>query len=299
MALGSTTKHAAPAAQRGRGVVTAPGRAGAQATGHMAALDGVRGLAIALVLCVHFIGDDVPQSLLERGVTRLACYGVWGVDLFFVLSGFLITGILYDARGGPGYFRNFYLRRTLRIFPLHYAVLAFLFVLLPALPLPYPAGLAEAAEHQRWLWPYAGNLYLSWQGAWSALPFVGHFWSLAVEEHFYLVWPVVVLFCSRRALLAVCVGCGVFALSLRVALALAGVSDVALVAFTPCRLDALCAGAFLAVTLRAVGLERMAQVPARRWRRWRRWSPWPRSGTPGWAPCRGWCCRCGGRWWPC
>lgn len=226
----------------------------------MAALDGVRGLAIALVLCVHFIGDDVPQSLLERGVTRLACYGVWGVDLFFVLSGFLITGILYDARGGPDYFRNFYVRRTLRIFPLHYAVLAFLFVLLPALPLPYPAGLAEAASHQRWLWPYAGNLYLSWQGAWSALPFVGHFWSLAVEEHFYLVWPVVVLFCSRRALLAVCVGCGVFALSLRVALSLAGVSDVALVAFTPCRLDALCAGAFLAVTLRSVGLERMARV---------------------------------------
>ena len=88
---------------------------------------------------------------------KLANYGIWGVDLFFVLSGFLITGILYDAKKAPHYFRDFYVRRTLRIFPLYYGVAGVLFVVLPALPMPYPAGLAEAANHQAWLWLYAAT----------------------------------------------------------------------------------------------------------------------------------------------
>lgn len=226
---------------------------------HLVALDGVRGLAIVLVLFVHFVGDNTPRGVIERSMVRLANYGAWGVDLFFVLSGFLITGILWDSKTKPHYFRNFYVRRTLRIFPLHYAALALLFVVVPRLPIAYPAGLAEAHQHQEWLWAYAGNLYLSLRGTWTALPFVGHFWSLAVEEHFYLVWPVVVLLCSRRRLLAVCVGCSLFALGLRSVLALSGVSDVALVALTPCRLDALCIGAFLAVSSRTVGIETLGR----------------------------------------
>jgi peptidoglycan/LPS O-acetylase OafA/YrhL len=224
---------------------------------HLPALDGLRGLAILLVLFVHFVGDEVPRTSAQYAAVKVANYGVWGVDLFFVLSGFLITGILYDAKSTAHYFRDFYVRRSLRIFPLYYGVLALLFLVYPATTLPYPAALALSGEHQTWLWTYGTNLYLSLTGGWS-LPFVSHFWSLAVEEHFYLVWPLVVLLATRRALLRICVGASLFALSLRVFLAHGGATDVVLTAFTPCRLDALCLGGFLAIALRTVGIERLA-----------------------------------------
>jgi peptidoglycan/LPS O-acetylase OafA/YrhL len=230
----------------------------------MDALDGVRGLAILLVLLVHFVGDDAAHGMIERGVTKLASYGAWGVDLFFVLSGFLITGILCDSKTKPDYFRSFYVRRILRISPLYYGVLVLLFVVLPVLPIAYPDGLEAARQNQMWLWLYASNIYISLHASWHALPYVSHFWSLAVEEHFYLVWPWVVLVCSRRTLLAICVACAAFSLALRSVLSFEGASDVALIALTPCRLDALCTGAFLAVTARAIGIERLGRH-AMRW----------------------------------
>lgn len=226
--------------------------------GHVAALDGLRGLAIVMVLFVHFIGDATPITFAERAAVKLANYGVWGVDLFFVLSGFLITGILDDAKGGPRYFRNFYVRRTLRIFPLYYGTLALLFIVLPVLPLAYPHGLAESSRHQGWLWAYGTNFYCAIHRDW-ALPYVSHFWSLAVEEHFYLVWPLVVLAFSRRALVRICVVGSVLALGLRCVLSSAGAGDVAITTLTPCRLDALLIGGFLALEVRSVGLARVAQ----------------------------------------
>jgi peptidoglycan/LPS O-acetylase OafA/YrhL len=228
---------------------------------HIAVLDGLRGLAILMVMFVHFVGDETPRTAVERAIVKLANYGVWGVDLFFVLSGFLITGILYDAKTSPHYFRNFYVRRTLRIFPLYYGFLAVLFVVLPALPVPYPSGLADAARHQAWLWTYTTNVYLAGAGSW-ALPYVSHFWSLAVEEHFYLLWPIVVLSCGRSALLKVCVAGVAVSLVLRCALSFAGASAIALVVLTPCRLDALCVGAFAALAVRTVGLGRVAHAAA-------------------------------------
>jgi len=224
-----------------------------------AALDGLRGIAILMVLCVHFIGDATPHTATERALVKLANYGVWGVDLFFVLSGFLITGILHDAKRSPRYFRDFYVRRTLRIFPLYYGVLVVLFGVLPALRIGYPAGLVESARHQGWLWTYATNLYLARATSW-ALPYVSHFWSLAVEEHFYFLWPIVVLASTRAALLRICVAVAVFALGLRCVLSHAGAGDVAVVVLTPCRLDALCVGAFLAIAVRSVGIERVARA---------------------------------------
>ncbi len=226
---------------------------------HMDALDGVRGLAIVLVLFVHFVGDDKPRGLVEHFVTRLSSYGAWGVDLFFVLSGFLITGILYDSKNKARYFRTFYVRRTLRIFPLYYGVLALLFLVTPLVSAAYHPGLAESERHQAWLWSYATNLYLSLAGSWRALPYVSHFWSLAVEEHFYLVWPLIVLCASRKMLLRICVAGAAFALALRCALAFHGASPVTLVAFTPCRIDALLTGAFLAVAARSIELGELAK----------------------------------------
>src|SRR5580704_2772726 len=88
-------------------------------SGHISQLDGLRGLAILLVLIYHFAGD-IPFNVI---LIAPVYYGWSGVDLFFVLSGFLITRILLRTRADPGYFRSFYIRRALRIFPLYYTVL--------------------------------------------------------------------------------------------------------------------------------------------------------------------------------
>jgi peptidoglycan/LPS O-acetylase OafA/YrhL len=103
--------------------------------------------------------------------------GSRGVDLFFVLSGFLITGILFDAKGKEHYFRNFYMRRALRIFPLYYAALA---VTLLVLPRVYPSLAAEfqpAVDAQAWLWLYGANVVQSVKGQWCLGP-LNHFWRL-------------------------------------------------------------------------------------------------------------------------
>src|SRR5690242_3161095 len=141
-------------------------------------------------MAIHFLGDATPRSALQRLLVKASSYGVLGVDLFFVLSGFLITGLLLDAKGKPHYFRNFYARRTVRIFPLYYLVLFLLLVVLPAV-IAVPPALAHARREQAWLWTYTSNFYIASKASW-ALGYVSHFWSLAIEEHFYLLWPLVV-----------------------------------------------------------------------------------------------------------
>jgi len=221
-----------------------PGRAHSETprgTGaHMLVLDGVRGVAILMVLCVH---SSATRRLTRRwrGDGKARQLRHLGRGLVLRAVRLLDHRPLYDSKKAPRYFRDFYVRRTLRIFPLYYAVLALLFVVLPAVPVPYPAALAESAHHQAWLWLYASNVYLAIHRAW-ALPYVGHFWSLAVEEQFYLIWPIVVLSFGRRSLLGICIVVTVLALALRSVLSFAGAGDVALVVLTPCRFDALCVG---------------------------------------------------------
>jgi peptidoglycan/LPS O-acetylase OafA/YrhL len=222
----------------------------AQSSRHIPELDGVRGLAIALVVALHFVYPIAPHNLIERVASRMAGYGLWGVDLFFVLSGFLITGILYDAKGSENYFKNFYMRRTLRIFPLYYGVLL---VLLVAIPSSVAASLDPALLETRrlggWLWPYLSNVYIAKTGAFS-IPYVSHFWSLAVEEHFYLFWPFLIGFLSRVNAMRACLFLTALALCLRVSLVLAGATALAPQVLTPCRLDTLCIGAFFALAVR-------------------------------------------------
>jgi peptidoglycan/LPS O-acetylase OafA/YrhL len=235
-------------------------------SGHIPGLDGVRGLAIAMVMAIHFVGDAKSYTAAQRLVTKAAGFGLLGVDLFFVLSGFLITGLLLDTKSrsssdsppyassysssySSSYFGNFYARRTLRIFPLYYAVLAVLFVVLPRLVTLTP-NLEQAREHQAWLWTYTANFYIAAKSSWSSLTYVSHFWSLAIEEHFYLLWPLVVFRSGQRTLERICVAVILGGLALRIALALAGTSELSISVLTPCRIDTLCVGALLAVRVR-------------------------------------------------
>ena len=190
--------------------------------GHIPALDGIRGLAILLVLLGHFTsyGGFRPEIGVDRAYHLVAMLGGVGVDLFFVLSGFLITGILVDARGGAFFFRNFYMRRVLRIFPLYYGSLLVFFVVLPLLD-PGDPRLQQVLGEQAWYWSYLTNIRMAFDG-WPAYHHIGHFWSLAVEEQFYMVWPLVIFLFRRRSLLFICAACVAASLAFRVAFWWAG-----------------------------------------------------------------------------
>ncbi len=230
--------------------------------GHLPALDGVRGMAILMVLLLHFVGNIIPTNAIERAIVGVTNYGSYGVELFFILSGFLITGILYDSRNKPSYFRNFYMRRVLRIFPLYYGVLALVFVVAPLIPLLRGSTLDYLLDRQAWAWLYGVNIYIALQGDWS-FSYLEHLWSLCIEEHFYLVWPLVVFLLAGRPqlLIKVSLAMALGAMLARVAGSLMGLSWWTTYVLTPFRLDALALGAFLAVMARQPeGLKQLARV---------------------------------------
>jgi peptidoglycan/LPS O-acetylase OafA/YrhL len=202
-----------------------------------------------MVMVLHFVGLRTPYTLGQRVVVKAAGYGVLGVDLFFVLSGFLITGLLLDSKGEPRAYRNFYARRILRIFPLYYGVLVVCFLLLP-LVIRLPPWFEGVRDHQVWLWTFTSNVFIALHGSWAALSYLSHFWSLAIEEHYYLLWPWIVWSVRPRTLERICVGVLVGALALRIALALGGMSELSISVLTPCRIDTLCVGGLLAVLAR-------------------------------------------------
>jgi peptidoglycan/LPS O-acetylase OafA/YrhL len=228
----------------------------------MPTLDGLRGLAVLAVLVFHFVGNTVPTNSVERIVVGMTNYGSFGVELFFVLSGFLITGILYDSHDKPHYFRNFYMRRVLRIFPLYYSVLVLVFFVAPLIPLLQGPTLDYLTDRQAWAWLYAVNIYIARDGDWT-FSYLDHFWSLAVEEHFYLFWPLVVFLLARRprTLIAVSLAISLSALLARLIGSLAGLSWWTTYVLTPFRLDGLALGAFLALIARQPrGLEGLVQA---------------------------------------
>jgi peptidoglycan/LPS O-acetylase OafA/YrhL len=216
---------------------------------HIPALDGLRGLAILAVMIFHYRMVLIGSGWIAKALDCLAASGGMGVNLFFVLSGFLITGILWDSKEEPGYLRNFFARRFLRIFPLYYGTLFVGLILVPSCFHVSDPKYLSTVHHQLWLWTYTSNFYECWTG--RAMPLFGHFWSLAVEEHFYLIWPFVVLASTRGTLMRVCVGCFVAAFLFRWALLpVGGNPTLAVSRLTPCQIDALATGAFLAMAAR-------------------------------------------------
>jgi peptidoglycan/LPS O-acetylase OafA/YrhL len=196
-------------------------------------LDGLRALAITGVLVHHFV----------PGAFSVAPFGAAGVKLFFVLSGFLITGILLQYRqeiergqATPWrMLRTFYFRRFLRIFPIYYFVLCLTFIL----------DLAPARQTFWWHATYLTNFYIAITGLWPG--FLSPFWTLAVEEQFYLVWPWVVLFTPRRYLLLIVGSMILSAILLRTCAALAGLPPDRVGVLPVACLDTLGFGALLAL----------------------------------------------------
>jgi peptidoglycan/LPS O-acetylase OafA/YrhL len=212
-------------------------------------LDGIRGLAILLVLWHHTVifSGFRPAGPIDQQVWQTAFSSWLGVDLFFVLSGYLITGILHDAKSSPRYFLNFYGRRVLRILPLYYTVLLLAFVVLPRLGWqPAPDG---TMTNPAWYWLHAINVKIALDG-WPTPIYLGHFWSLAIEEQFYLIWPLIVFALDRRPLILMTVLMLAAAYWLRRTLPLHA-PDLAVYVLMPTRMDALAAGALVALLLRS------------------------------------------------
>lgn len=219
-----------------------PGGHDQGARAHIPALDGLRGVAILLVIPHN--ADMFSNSAPWLWPIALLAHAGWiGVQLFFVLSGFLITRNLLDSRGDAHYLRSFYARRVLRIFPLYFLTLFVGLVLLPQL-IPYSPGALASHQHQLWLWTFTIN----WMQPFGAdVSGFSHFWSLAVEEQFYLVWPFVVLFAAGRRLLWICGALVLVALVSRAVMLSMGAKPEMIYMFTFCRMDALAMGAAMAV----------------------------------------------------
>jgi len=203
----------------------------------VAALDGLRGIAILIVMLHHFEFLLPGGSWMADTVKGIFYTGWSGVDLFFVLSGFLITGILIDTRDAQNYFSSFYARRILRIFPLYYAVLTLLVIV---------------ALHptQIYYYLYLSNWLILIKDGWQP-NVAGHFWSLAVEEQFYLIWPLCIWLVPKRFRLRFTLAGCVFALLLRIGLVATYGPSQAIARNTFARMDTLLAGASCAVIVRS------------------------------------------------
>ncbi len=248
------------------------------------ALEGIRGCAVLLVLMFHFLTRVDPNRGLKAILFKIGWAGWTGVDLFFVLSGYLITSILVQSKGTPHYFRDFYSRRVRRIFPLYYGVLVIVLLIVPLFDHLRTASVDRVLRDQWYFWLYLTNFIPRPAHAdWLSL---GHFWSLAIEEQFYLVWPAVIFWCDRRLAIRIAVSALVLSIGLRTGLQWVAIHTPSMTearhwafAWTPCRLDSLAIGALIALfsgeRVSRSNLERVARgaaivlFPMMAWMTWR------------------------------
>lgn len=211
-------------------------------SGRLAYLDGVRGVAVLLVLlhhCLLLSRQTLPDRIAYDWIRQAWC----GVDLFFVLSGFLITGILIKAKNNSDYYFNFYWRRAVRILPVYYFVLFFALFVWPALPFG-GHSFSNLGYNQLWFWLFLSNFYYSFQSA--PFSFLHVSWSLCIEEQFYIFWPFIVKKLSISQLQQLLVVILVMSPIVRAACWLFGMRPEALNLLTIFHLDGLACGAFIA-----------------------------------------------------
>lgn len=220
--------------------------------GRLPALDGLRGFAIVLVI-VHNAGSihGARDSIALKLWAVVSNAGWVGVQLFFALSGYLITTILLNSKDAPGYFRNFYARRALRIMPLYYVFLAFIFFVAPHFSL-FDSLAVTTPPGKVWYWTYMSN----WVAPFASMPpALVHLWSLAVEEQFYLLWPLVVAALIEVRLFLLCLAIVAGSVAVRLGLHVVlpdGAESAAAYTFTIARWDAIALGAAVAIALRNV-----------------------------------------------
>ncbi len=201
------------------------------------ALDGLRGIAILGILIQHnFSFLPIPK------------FGWTGVDLFFVLSGFLITDILLRTKDQKNFLPNFFIRRILRIFPLYYGLLIVFFVVTPLIN-QFKDQYTYYSTNQNMLWmPLQNWLYITKPKPHNDTVF-NHFWSLSVEEQFYLLWPIIIFACKKIQRLIIITyfilfGCIAFRLSTWLYF---GNANINFLLQYMTRVDGLCIGSLIAI----------------------------------------------------
>jgi peptidoglycan/LPS O-acetylase OafA/YrhL len=232
-----------------------------QAPRHVPALDGIRGAAAAAVFIYHYGGGARSSNFAVHFVGETIHLGWAGVSLFFVLSGFLITGILLDSMQRPKWWKTFYIRRTLRIFPLYYTALL-------------GALLVHLLVRRSWssiapIWPYFFYLQdipaLVRFEVLSPLFSLGHFWSLAVEEQFYLVWPFLLSLANRRGRVRqLCLSIYLLSLIFRICVFGLHLNPAWAIYFLGGRAGEMAAGGFLAALLHGSELGKGRVLPGAR-----------------------------------
>jgi peptidoglycan/LPS O-acetylase OafA/YrhL len=218
---------------------------------HFPLLDGFRGVAMIVVLLQHLAYSYDGENPVIWFMIACNRMGWIGVDIFFVLSGFLITRRLLCARGCRNYYKSFYARRFLRVFPLYYAVLFVTLVVYPRLPYAVDPhqGWSPTAEFKHGgiaYWLYFSNIIDGIHGHWQHYK-LAITWSLSIEEQFYLLWPLVVAKCGKRGIIAWCAGLFAVSAVCRLGVRLSGMPPLAGYVLTFCRVDGLGVGAFLAL----------------------------------------------------
>lgn len=204
---------------------------------HFKELDGIRGIAAIMVMFFHFFQSLESKNQFLIILKKLSVFGQTGVSLFFVLSGFLITRILLNTKQSSSYFFNFYVRRSLRIFPLYFLFLIIFYFIIPL----FEKTPIVPFRSQIYFWVYLQNVAMTfnWRNSGPV-----HFWSLAVEEHFYLFWPFLIYFLDKNKIKILIILLIILALLTRFILIK---NNYPVFYFTLSRMDELAVGAILAL----------------------------------------------------